>query len=355
MRAMVTGGAGFIGSALVRRLVAEGHAVLNFDLLTYAGDLRAVESVSASDAYQFERGDIADADAVTASVSAFRPDVIFHLAAESHVDRSIDGPDAFIRTNLNGTGVMLQAARSWHDRMDADGKAAFRFVHVSTDEVYGSLGFDDPAFTEDTPYAPNSPYAASKAGADHLARAWHETFGLPVVITNCSNNYGPFQHPEKLIPTVIRKALFGEPIPVYGKGENVRDWLFVEDHVSGLIAAATTGKPGGKYNFGGNAERRNIDLVHSLCARLDEARPRADGQSYASQISFVTDRPGHDLRYAVDASRARSALGWTPAASFEEGMARTVHWYLSHGDWLTRDPSELARLGLGQTATGEAS
>lgn len=352
MRALVTGGAGFIGSALVRRLISDGHAVLNFDLLTYAGDLRAVESVADADGYRFVRGDVADPAAVGAAMTDFAPDRVFHLAAESHVDRSIDGPDAFIRTNINGTGTMLQAARAWHEALPAGRREAFRFIHVSTDEVYGSLGPGDPAFTEETPYAPNSPYAASKAAADHLARAWHETYGLPVIITNCSNNYGPFQHPEKLIPTVIRKALAGEPIPVYGKGENVRDWLFVEDHVDGLIAAATDGQPGGKYNFGGNAERRNIDLVETLCALLDAERPRPGKAPHASLIEFVTDRPGHDLRYAVDAAHAQAALGWTPATGFEAGMARTVQWYLANGGWLTRDPAELARLGLGSTATG---
>tara|TARA_R110002073_G_scaffold139020_4_gene288890 strand:+ start:13156 stop:14238 length:1083 start_codon:yes stop_codon:yes gene_type:complete len=355
MRAFITGGAGFIGSALVRRLVADGYTVLNFDLLTYAGDLRSVADVSDRPAYNFIQGDVADDTIVGKALTAFQPDVVFHLAAESHVDRSIDGPDAFIRTNLTGTSVMLQAARAWHDTLKGTKRDTFRFIHVSTDEVYGTLGFDDPAFTEDTPYAPNSPYAASKAGADHLARAWHETFGLPVVITNCSNNYGPYQHPEKLIPTVIRKALTGEPIPVYGKGENIRDWLFVEDHVAGLLAAAAVGTPGQKYNFGGNAERRNIDLVHRLCSQLDEARPRPDGQPYARQIAHVTDRPGHDLRYAVNADRSRDSLGWTPQTSFEEGMARTVHWYLSNGDWLTRDPSELDRLGLGGAAATQSN
>jgi len=353
MRAFITGGAGFIGSALVRRLVEDDHTVLNYDLLTYAGDLRSVEICAASEHYSFVQGDIADPEAVIAAIAAFKPDVIFHLAAESHVDRSIDGPGAFIRTNLTGTATMLEAATDYFRSLSPTAREAFRFIHISTDEVYGSLGFEDPAFTEDTPYAPNSPYAASKAGADHLARAWHETFGLPVIITNCSNNYGPYQHPEKLIPTVIRKALSGEPIPVYGKGENIRDWLFVEDHIAGMMMAASKGHLGRKYNFGGDAERRNIDLVETLCAILDSAKPRDDGARYADQIAYVMDRPGHDLRYAVNADRAKSELNWAPATSFEAGMAQTVHWYLSNAHWLARDASELDRLGLGRGETTE--
>ena len=349
MRAFITGGAGFISSALVRELVSSGHDVLNYDALTYAGDLRAVASVAQSAQYDFVQGDIVDQALVSDALSRFQPNIVFHLAAESHVDRSIDGPDAFIRTNLNGTAAMLQAARDWHAMLDGNARHAFRFIHVSTDEVYGSLGFDDPAFVEDTPYAPNSPYAASKAGADHLARAWYETFDLPVIITNCSNNYGPFQHPEKLIPTVIRKALSGEDIPVYGRGENVRDWLYVEDHVAGLISAATQGKPGQKYNFGGNAERRNLDLVHTLCDVLDALKPNSGGTRYREQIKFVTDRPGHDLRYAVNANRAKAELKWVPTRTFEAGLAQTVQWYLSNSDWLSRDPAELERLGLSDT------
>jgi dTDP-glucose 4,6-dehydratase len=346
MRILVTGGCGFIGSALVRRLVAEGHDVLNLDALTYAGDERSVAAVSDLPNYQFRRGDVADADIVRDAISGFNPARIFHLAAESHVDRSIDGPGIFVTTNLVGTSIMLDAALMHWRGLDAMARAAFRFIHVSTDEVYGTLGFGDPAFTEDTPYAPNSPYAASKAGADHLARAWVETYGLPVIITNCSNNYGPYQHPEKLIPTVIRTALSGGDIPVYGKGENIRDWLYVADHVAGLTAAADSGEIGRKYNFGGDAERTNIDLVRMLCRLLDEKRPAAN--AYEDQIRFVADRPGHDLRYAVDSQRAQSELGWAPSVTLDKGLSETVDWYLAHPDWLSRDPAEIARLGLGR-------
>lgn len=347
MRVLVTGGAGFIGSAAVRRLIADGHEVLNFDLMTYAGDSRAVAECAGRPGYHFTKGDVADRSAVASAFDTFNPEAVLHLAAETHVDRSIDGPAAFVRTNLTGTSVMLDCALAHWRALGASEKDAFRFVHVSTDEVYGTLGVSDPAFLETTPYAPNSPYAASKAGADHLARAWQVTFGLPVIITNCSNNYGPFQHPEKLIPTVLRTALAGEPIPVYGSGENVRDWLFVEDHVSGLLAALERGKPGEKYNFGGDAERRNIDLVRELCRQLDDVRPSADGPR-ADLITFVTDRPGHDHRYAVDAGKAKAELGWAPGTDLDEGLRRTVAWYLQHPDWLVRDTNELARLGLGR-------
>ncbi|QNL19398.1 dTDP-glucose 4,6-dehydratase [Hyphobacterium sp. CCMP332] len=346
MRILVTGGCGFIGSALVRRLVAEGHDVLNLDALTYAGDERSVAAVAGLPNYQFRRGDVADADIVGAAMSGFNPDRIFHLAAESHVDRSIDGPGIFVTTNLVGTSIMLDAALMHWRGLDEMARAAFRFIHVSTDEVYGTLGFGDPAFAEDTPYAPNSPYAASKAGADHLARAWVETYGLPVIITNCSNNYGPYQHPEKLIPTVIRTALSGGDIPVYGKGENIRDWLYVADHVAGLMVAADSGEIGRKYNFGGDAERTNIDLVRTLCRLLDEKRPAAN--AYEDQIRFVADRPGHDLRYAVDSQRAQSELGWAPSVTLDKGLSETVDWYLANPDWLSRDPAEIARLGLGR-------
>jgi dTDP-glucose 4,6-dehydratase len=326
MRIFVTGGAGFIGSALVRHLIANtAHEVLNFDKLTYAGTLTAVEPVSQSERYQFVQGDICDTAAVRAAIAAFRPDVITHLAAESHVDRSIDGPDAFIQTNLVGTYTMLAEARAYWLGLDETARAAFRFHHISTDEVYGSLG-EDGLFTEDTPYDPRSPYSASKAGSDHLVSAWGHTFGLPVLITNCSNNYGPYHFPEKLIPLMIVKALGGEPLPVYGKGDQVRDWLHVEDHVRALQAVFEQGQPGRTYNVGGNNEKQNLEVVNAVCAILDELRPRADGQPYAAQISYVADRPGHDKRYAIDASRIAAELGWTP-------RRKTVAWYLDNEAW----------------------
>ncbi|TCP29688.1 dTDP-glucose 4,6-dehydratase [Sphingomonas sp. BK235] len=333
MRIFVTGGAGFIGSALVRHLIADtGHAVLNFDKLTYAGTLSTVEDVARSDRYAFVQGDICDRAAVDAAIRAFRPDVITHLAAESHVDRSIDGPDAFIQTNLVGTFTMLSAARAWWQSLDAAGKSAFRFHHISTDEVYGSLG-DTGLFTEDTPYDPRSPYSASKAGSDHLVSAWGHTYGLPVLITNCSNNYGPFHFPEKLIPLVIVRALAGETLPVYGAGDQVRDWLYVEDHVRALRRVFEHGAVGRTYNVGGNNEKRNIEVVRTVCAILDRLRPRADGIGYAAQITHVADRPGHDRRYAIDAARIRDELGWTPAETFESGIEKTVAWYLANEGW----------------------
>ena len=333
MRVMVTGGAGFIGSALVRRLISTTtHAVLNFDKLTYAGSLSSLAPVADDPRYQFVHGDVCDAAAVATALAEFRPEVITHLAAESHVDRSIDGPAAFIKTNVVGTFTMLDQATLYWRGLDQAAQESFRFHHISTDEVYGSLG-PEGLFSEDTPYDPRSPYSASKAGSDHLVRAWGHTYRLPVVVTNCSNNYGPYHFPEKLIPLVVVKALAGEPLPVYGRGENIRDWLFVDDHVAALQCVFERGKPGRTYNVGGNAEQRNIDVVRAICAILDRRAPRADGGAYEQQIQFVADRPGHDARYAIDASRISTELGWTPSESFSSGLDKTVAWYLANEDW----------------------
>ena len=328
MRLLVTGGAGFIGSAVVRQAVAAGHEVINLDALTYAACLENVASVARSNLYSFEQADIRDRAAIDRVLATHTPDAILHLAAESHVDRSIDGPAAFIDTNITGTATLLDAARAF---WEGQGRPeAFRFHHVSTDEVYGSLG-DTGLFTEETPYDPRSPYSASKASSDHLVRAWHETYGLPVLLTNCSNNYGPFHFPEKLIPVVILKALAGEPIPVYGTGENVRDWLYVEDHADALLTVLEKGEVGRSYNIGGHNEMRNIDLVRVICGLLDKHRPEA--APHTDLITFVTDRPGHDMRYAIDASRIQEELGWTPSVTVEEGLARTVDWFLDNEDW----------------------
>jgi len=328
MKILVTGGAGFIGSAVVRHAIRAGHEVVNLDALTYAANLENVRPVANSPNYSFVKADIRDRAAMDAVFAEHAPDAVMHLAAESHVDRSIDGPGDFIETNITGTFNLLEAARAYWLRT---GKPeSFRFHHISTDEVYGTLGATGQ-FTEDTPYAPNSPYSASKAASDHLVRAWHETYGLPVLVTNCSNNYGPYHFPEKLIPVVILKALAGEPIPVYGAGENIRDWLYVEDHADALLTVLAKGEVGRTYNIGGENERRNIDLVQTICAILDRLKPAA--RPYAEQINFVTDRPGHDLRYAIDPTRIRTELGWRPSVTVEQGLERTVQWYLENEDW----------------------
>lgn len=350
MRILVTGGAGFIGSALVRLLITDSdHEVLNFDKLTYAGVRESLAEIDQSPRYSFVQADICDADAVDAAFVRFQPDIVAHLAAESHVDRSIDGPGEFVRTNVVGTFTMLDRTLAYYRTLPAARAMCFRFHHISTDEVFGSLG-ETGFFTETTPYDPRSPYSASKASSDHLVRSWGHTYGLPVLVTNCSNNYGPYHFPEKLIPLVILRAIAGESLPVYGDGSNVRDWLFVEDHARALRLVFERGIPGETYNIGGNAERKNIEVVHAICAALDAITPRADGRPYADQISFVADRPGHDQRYAIDASKIRAELGWSPVETFEQGIEQTVRWYLDRRDWweailARRAPTE--RRGLG--------
>ena len=348
VRVLVTGAAGFIGSAVVRRLVRtyDDTHVFNLDKLTYASSLEAVEDAATSPRYTFERADICDRDAVADIFARFAPDIVMHLAAESHVDRSIDGPAAFIEANIVGTYILLEVARAHWLGLEGAAKQRFRFHHVSTDEVYGSLG-PSGAFTEESRYQPNSPYSASKASADHLVRAWHETFGLPVVITNCSNNYGPYQYPEKLIPVLIMKALAGAPLSIYGKGDNVRDWLYVEDHAEALCLVATKGRLGETYNIGGNNECTNLELAHAVCALLDECVPQSPHRPHASLITFVTDRPGHDQRYAIDAIKIRSELGWTPRETFDTGIRKTVEWYLANQDWCRRVVPE-TQIGLRQ-------
>ncbi|WP_421704863.1 dTDP-glucose 4,6-dehydratase [Aliiroseovarius sp.] len=328
MKLIVTGGAGFIGSAVVRLAVARGHEVVNLDALTYAACLENVASVADSPLYSFEQADIRDRAALDRILATHQPGAIMHLAAESHVDRSIDGPGDFIETNITGTYNLLEAARAyWVGQGKPEG---FRFHHISTDEVFGSLG-DTGQFTEDTPYDPRSPYSASKAASDHLVRAWAETYGLPVVLTNCSNNYGPYHFPEKLVPVVILRALAGQPIPVYGEGLNVRDWLYVEDHADALLTVLERGQLGRSYNIGGENEASNIDLVHKICAILDDKRPGPG--AYADQITFVADRPGHDLRYAIDPTRMREELNWRPSVTLDQGLERTVQWYLDNEPW----------------------
>lgn len=344
MRLLITGGAGFIGSAVVRLAVARGHEVINLDALTYAACLENVASVADSPRYSFVHADIRYRAALDRVFAQHAPEAVLHLAAESHVDRSIDGPGTFVETNITGTYNLLEAARGY---WQAQGRPeTFRFQHISTDEVYGSLPADPSVkFTEDTPYDPRSPYSASKAASDHLVRAWHETYGLPILITNCSNNYGPFHFPEKLIPVIILNALAGKPLPIYGDGRHVRDWLYVEDHAEALLTVLERGVPGRSYNIGGENELSNLELVHRLCAVLDELAPRDDGQSYAAQISFVADRPGHDARYAIDPARIRVELGWRPIVTVDEGLQRTVRWYLENEQWWQ---ALLAREGVGK-------
>jgi len=332
----ITGGAGFIGSNFIRLALQQPDLhILNFDKLTYAGNLDSLADVENNPHYRFVQGDICDQALVEKLLAEVQPAAIVHFAAESHVDRSIDGPGAFIQTNINGTFSLLEATRSYRRTLPAEQQDAFRFLHVSTDEVYGSLD-ETGYFTEETPYAPNSPYSASKAASDHLVRAYCHTYGLPILMTNCSNNYGPYQFPEKLIPLVILNALEGKPLPVYGTGSNVRDWLYVEDHCRAILTVLARGAAGEKYNIGGHNEKTNLEIVHTLCAILDAKQPRSDGRSYKEQITFVKDRPGHDLRYAIDAGKIERELGWTPAETFETGIVKTVDWYLANPAWCRR-------------------
>ena len=337
MKILITGGAGFIGSAVVRHIIQDtDNSVLNVDKLTYAGNLESLAKVADNSRYQFSQTDICDRAALDQLFETFQPDAVMHLAAESHVDRSITGPAAFIETNIIGTYQLLEAARHYWNGLAEDKKAEFRFHHISTDEVYGDLEGTDDLFLETTPYAPSSPYSASKASSDHLVRAWHRTYGLPVVLTNCSNNYGPYHFPEKLIPLIIQNALAGKPLPVYGNGHQIRDWLFVEDHARALYKVVTEAKVGETYNIGGHNEQKNIDVVKNICALLEELAPnKPEGLShYQDLITYVTDRPGHDLRYAIDASKIKQDLGWVPQESFETGLRKTVEWYLSNQEWV---------------------
>ncbi|MCI0916080.1 dTDP-glucose 4,6-dehydratase [Pseudomonas stutzeri] len=358
MKILVTGGAGFIGSALIRHIIDNtDDCVVNVDKLTYAGNLESLAHICQSPRYAFERVDICDRAELDRVFRENQPEAVMHLAAESHVDRSIDGPAAFIETNIVGTYTLLEAARQYWQAMDEERKAAFRFHHISTDEVYGDLEGPEDLFTETTPYAPSSPYSASKASSDHLVRAWQRTYGLPALITNCSNNYGPYHFPEKLIPLIILNALEGKPLPVYGKGDQIRDWLYVEDHVRALYKVVTEGQVGETYNIGGHNEKQNIEVVHTLCELLDELRPVGANSfarhltSYQDLITHVQDRPGHDLRYAIDASKIQRELGWTPEETFETGIRKTVEWYLNNSNWCRRvQDGSYQRERLGATA-----
>ena len=337
MKILVTGGAGFIGSAVVRHIIRNTHdSVLNLDKLTYAGNLDSLNAVDQDARYQFAQIDICDVDALTTAFDQFKPDLIMHLAAESHVDRSIDGPAEFITTNIVGTYTLLEVTRKYWLNLNEEKKQTFRFHHISTDEVYGDLDGTTDLFTETTSYAPSSPYSASKASSDHLVRAWHRTYGLPTMITNCSNNYGPYHFPEKLIPLVILNALEGKSLPIYGKGDQIRDWLYVEDHARALYKVVTEGVVGETYNIGGHNEKQNIEVVKTICKILDELRPQANAEPYESLITFVKDRPGHDLRYAIDATKIGNELGWKPEETFETGIRKTVEWYLNNSEWVNR-------------------
>lgn len=336
MKFLITGGAGFIGSAVVRHIIGNSsHSVVNVDKLTYAGNLNSLTAVSAHPNYSFENVDICNAEELKRIFEQHQPDIVMHLAAESHVDRSIDGPAAFIETNIVGTYQLLEASRSYWKQLPENRQASFRFHHISTDEVYGDLHGTDDLFTESTPYSPSSPYSATKASSDHLVRAWNRTFGLPVIVTNCSNNYGPYHFPEKLIPLMILNALAGKALPVYGEGNQVRDWLYVDDHARALFLVATTGVVGETYNIGGHNEKKNIEVVHAICSLLEELVPNKPSgiSSYKELITYVTDRPGHDLRYAIDASKIERELGWKPAESFESGLRKTVEWYIANSEW----------------------
>ena len=331
---LVTGGAGFIGSCFVLRQVQAGMKVINLDKLTYSGNLENLEKIQNDRNHVFVRGDIGDETLVRDLLEKYRPDAVINFAAESHVDRSILDPDVFVKTNVLGTEILLRVVKDWWKELDGDKKNRFRFHHISTDEVFGTLSMDDPAFTEETPFAPNSPYSASKASSDHFVRAYHETYGLPTIITNCSNNYGPRQFPEKLIPLMTLNSLAGKPLPIYGTGENIRDWLHVEDHCDAIYEVLTKGRIGQTYNIGGRAERNNLFIVNKICEILDEIKPRSDGKSYKEQITFVKDRLGHDLRYAINCSKIEKELGWKPKHNFEDGLKETIQWYLNNEDWV---------------------